>query len=520
MERRGRELAASIAQTHNLQPNNNGRRAGGSGTGPMMRNATMGRSSNGTVPTMGRSPNGTVPTTTTQAHRTGPTPSSHPSPQNPGSPSPPGSPTHRDTPTKSTTSAKKVTAKRKRKQKNLEAPATSKFSTSHLLRKKPHLWPEDDEGNRLPEEEVDCYSMEVILGMKTFEAASKQQETKDMIGTKMAKLDANVKEVIVKEGKDNCRDILHDDRWNLRPILEHPKKWYHRVKVKWPEVIRNIDLEFMGADLQINARTIASRHDRSIFIEAKHLLPKNHNVEARPSITKSSMRQGKLEHVTEYDYQDPETLEEMLTAVANLAAIDHRLWNQDYTHIVLSKTAAKFKFFKEAGGDSVRVFNDFFNKIMEANAGDPTRHPRVYEEAVRIAKNVMEAWGYTSEVPSHRSALGLGAPPNQDRGKDRFRQGGDGRDRGRDSRIDSHGPIGKIPRNLRQLQVRGEEVCFDFNKRACKKPLAAGGKGCLAVPGGSKVRLHVCGITASLVKGEPVLCGQPHPALKCSKRNN
>ena len=135
----------------------------------------------------------------------------------------------------------------------------------------------------------------------------------------------------LKEGKDNCRDILHDDRWNLRPILEHPKKWYHRVKVKWPEVIRNIDLEFMGADLKINARTIASRHDRSIFIEAKHLFPKNHNVEARPSITKSSMRQGKLEHATEYDYQDPETLEEMLTAVANLAAIDHRLWNQDYT---------------------------------------------------------------------------------------------------------------------------------------------------------------------------------------------
>ena len=124
-----------------------------------------------------------------------------------------------------------------------------------------------------------------------------------------------MREVTVTEGKDNARDCLHESRFTLRPILEHPKKWFSQVKIKWPETIRNISLDFLGADLQINSRTIASRHDRSIYIEAKYLLPKNHNVEARPTITKSRMHGGKLEHVTEYDYQEPESLEDMLIAV-------------------------------------------------------------------------------------------------------------------------------------------------------------------------------------------------------------
>jgi hypothetical protein len=282
--------------------------------------------------------------------------------------------------------------------------------------------------------------------------------------------------------------------------LDHPKKWYKLVKLKWPQVVRNLALDFMGADLQINGRTIASRHDRSMYIEAKHLLPKNHNVEARPTITQSSMRNGRLEHVTEYDYQDPDTLEEMLTAVANLAALDHRLWPMDYTHVVINKVAAKFKFFKEAGRDSVRIFNRFFNKIMEANAGDPTRHPRTYDEGIRIAKNVLEDWGYNSEVPAYKSV-------------ERQVQNTDNANNNKD-----HNLVGKVPNNIKQLKIRNEEVCADYNKRGCKKPVGAGAKGCLANPGGTRVRLHVCGVTTRMSGGQPSLCGQQHPASSCSKR--
>ena len=304
----------------------------------------------------------------------------------------------------------------------------------------------------------------------------------------------------------------HICRFDLRPALEHPKEWYKRVKIKWPEVIRNIKLDYMGADLQINARTIASRHDRSIYIEAKHLLPKNHNVESRPTITKSSMRHGALEHVTDYDYQEPESLEEMLTAVANLGALDHSLWPQDYTHIVVMKVAAKFKFFKEAGRDSVRVFNSFFNKIMESNAGDPTRHPRVYDEAVRLAKNVIEEWGYSSEVPAFKSAA---------RAERTERDILNNNDRGDRSDKKANAMIGRVPRDFKLAKFGGDDVCLDFNRRGgCKKPVAPGAKGCLVASGGTKMRLHCCAIALRINKaGDPALCGHTgHNATTCSKR--
>ena len=101
----------------------------------------------------------------------------------------------------------------------------------------------------------------------------------------------------------------------------------------------------------------------------------------------------------------------------------------------------------------MRVFKDLFNKITEFNAEDPTRHTRVCDEAVRIGINMMESWGYTLAVPSHRSALGTGATPNQDRDMSKPNQDRDMSKQNRDGRE-------MLQPHLLDSRIQIYNVCF------------------------------------------------------------
>ena len=110
----------------------------------------------------------------------------------------------------------------------------------------------------------------------------------------------------------------------------------------------------------------------------------------------------------------------------------------------------------------MRVFKDLFNKITEFNAEDPTRHTRVCDKAVRIGINVMESWGYTLAVPSHRSALGTGATPNQDRDMSKPNQDRDRSKPNQDRDISKQNIDGRemLQPHLLNSRIQLYNVCF------------------------------------------------------------
>ena len=89
-------------------------------------------------------------------------------------------------------------------------------------------------------------------------------------------------------------------------------------------------------------------HDRGRKgLKMKHFLYRNKDIEEKPAKSKTSMNKGEISHTLEHDFEEAESLEEMMRGLANYAAVMWFLWPTDYSAIVMLSTSAAYGFFKQ-----------------------------------------------------------------------------------------------------------------------------------------------------------------------------
>ena len=80
----------------------------------------------------------------------------------------------------------------------------------------------------------------------------KRDDEKTFPGIAVAKPDKPFKVVQVAAGEDNAKDILHDARFELRPVAAPPAKWYAaRVQKMRKDRPRNPNVSHLGATQQV-----------------------------------------------------------------------------------------------------------------------------------------------------------------------------------------------------------------------------------------------------------------------------
>ena len=140
---------------------------------------------------------------------------------------------------------------------------------------RPDWLKEDKMINSLPRATV----ANVITQSQMAEAINRQNKLKEDKADKskggLCK-DEEVKTILVKEGGDNATNVLHPQRFSLRPPLVKPESYWDLVPVKWPETNKRLQLAHLGLDHVISARTKEVVHDRSdVTINIKMFSPVN-----------------------------------------------------------------------------------------------------------------------------------------------------------------------------------------------------------------------------------------------------
>ena len=90
------------------------------------------------------------------------------------------------------------------------------------------------------------------MNLRKMQDKQKKDEEKHSPGIAVVKPDKPLKVVNIAEGEDNCKDVLHDCRFSLRPISSAPSGWYaDRVEKFRKDRPRNPNVTHLGATQQV-----------------------------------------------------------------------------------------------------------------------------------------------------------------------------------------------------------------------------------------------------------------------------
>ena len=79
-----------------------------------------------------------------------------------------------------------------------------------------------------------------MVAIKKLEKQQEKEDNKHRPGVTMSKPDKPIRTVNVEAGTDNCRDVLHQFRFDARPIADPPKDWYsQRMQIVRTDKLRN-----------------------------------------------------------------------------------------------------------------------------------------------------------------------------------------------------------------------------------------------------------------------------------------
>lgn len=173
-----------------------------------------------------------------------------------------------------------------------------------------------------------------------------------------------------------------------------------------------------------------------------------------------------MQHSLEYSWEEAESVDEMMKGHSNYSAVLWWLWDKDYTPIIMERVAAEYGFFRQAGKDQLKVFNAFCNKLIAANAETPERYPKVYDEAEKIAINVLQNANCLPYKPSVARMLTseLGETGG-DRGRGSRGDRGDRPTQPPPDRSTGSGlAVGKVPTRFADMTMGKEILCGMFQK--------------------------------------------------------
>lgn len=296
----------------------------------------------------------------------------------------------------STESAKKKYRKRKEKERE-----RSRSRSRSPITKASDILNKEDWPVGYSKSKINKMGVNGALKLAAQQAAKKKKSYEGLPGVKVSNEDVKIETISIKSGKDNADDILHPQRFRLRPPVSPPDKWWDDILEEWPERKKQFAGRYLGSGSSIPMKTFLAANDRSIALRAKHFLERNYNVDTRGKKGKAQLKDdGSLEYEGfDKNYFDPETLQDMLLAIANLQATYYQLWPWDYTPLVILRVAARYNFFSNGKAKQIDIFAKFFDKILEKNAEEPSKPPLTYEQANLEAIVIMERNGCPPVVP-------------------------------------------------------------------------------------------------------------------------
>ena len=139
--------------------------------------------------------------------------------------------------------------------------------------------------------------LKAALKLADQQQKKKKKNNEGLPGTKVSNEDVKIATITIKSGKDNANDILHPQRFKLRPPVSPPEKWWELIAEEWPERKKQFAGRYLGTGSSIPMKTFLAANDRKTALRAKHFLERNYNVDTREKKGKAQLRDdGSLEY--------------------------------------------------------------------------------------------------------------------------------------------------------------------------------------------------------------------------------
>ena len=333
------------------------------------------------------------------------------------------------------------------------------------------LWPKAKRPQFLQEEAyVNSLSLERLLTIKKFHTESKNDE-KENDGKIL--VDGTYPDEPIPAERDNGREYLHKARLLRKPLLE-PKMWYQKVPVKREPIIRNLPLEACGGANQVSVQTIEDCHDRRVKLTLRQFFRGNWNVGGRPKTETLKSEDGTLKRLIDFDWDNPQSLNNIQEAVANYMMVWLHIWPQDDTPIAFLKLLIRYKWIGAGSNMFIRreIISALFEFITSTNGtragnGQP---PMTYDEMEKQLKIILQTNGVSSEIPLDRiprknpAGQQATSPSRAQSSTSSNNQAGNSKDKPKSD-----------PSNAKLKD--GSQVCFGYNSksRPCRNSHATGG---------------------------------------------
>ena len=198
--------------------------------------------------------------------------------------------------------------------------------------------------------------------------------------------------------RDDCKRKLHPARFLRGPLLA-PDVWYgKKVPIKRSPVIRELPLEYVGAQDQISERTIEIMHDRSKGVTLKEFYSGNHEVTSKGQKEVYGL-DG--ERGYEFDWVSPKNLQGTQEALCNYGAVCHYLWPLDPTPGNIWRTLITYNWACGVKNHKLqdKIINEYFRRIMRKNANRAVRNeaPYCYDKHEETFKGVCRDNGINAD---------------------------------------------------------------------------------------------------------------------------
>ena len=394
---------------------------------------------------------------------------------------------------------------RKRKVQDTDPEITCTNGSSKKKLKNADIFPpsvrpdwlkEDKMINSLPRATV----ANVIAQSQMTEAINRQNKLKEDKADKSKgglRKDEEIKIVKIREGDDNATNILHPQRFSLRPPLVKPESYWDLVPVKWPETNKRLQLAHLGLDHVISARTKEVVHDRSdVTINIKMFSPVNVMVGREgDSMTSKFKHESDGVKVELLDkWADITTIGQLDEALDNLVRLWSSVWPFDYGPANIKGVLSKHRNF--AGSfDNMntrkKIIEDFINRTLGDNAvrAGQKLPPLTFKEVEDRAKEVMERKADYNRVQIRGSSNNSKPQQNNNQKKVPERSN------------DAKSAFLRLQSFLK-TQGGSDDICIWYNMK----------EGCQT---SNCPRKHLC---CKLPSGQKGLCRENHAMFSCKKK--
>ena len=388
------------------------------------------------------------------------------------------------------------------------------------------IWPLEDRPEELQDREhVALLDLEDIKNIREIHKLDKSEA-----GDKKESMirDKKPKDVKLREGVDNCFNLLHPGRWLRMPLAPH-SDWFFKTPTKRHEIYLSMDLEFTGSHNCVSDRTIIEMHDRRNQMTLKKFLTENINVASKPKVeTRTQEGDGSTSTSFDLNWVKPTSLSQVQEAVHNYCSIAHWLWPYDPTGLSFLRIMHKYQWLKTAEshqGDNkarIELIKTFFNLCMKKVANSALNGKCVpsYMEMEDLLKSTLSQNGLSTEIPAFRKQFVKNnsyGNTNSSSGSNNYNKASNSRGKNFNNRGNNRGKgFRNQPKNPGEepklwANVNGKGLCYNWNSvegRNCDHKRVDVGKykGCEDELG--RKFIHLC---SEWVQGKDDYCYDQHP---------